>query len=52
MPNQIKPDFEQIIYNYITDYPTHGPVRIANELGNKGVSISPSGIYNVFKKRG
>ena len=25
MPNQIKPKYEMIIYNYITDYPTHGP---------------------------
>jgi len=32
MPNQIKPDFEAIIYNYIVNYPTHGPRRIAYEL--------------------
>jgi len=32
MPNQIRPEFEQIIYNYIIDYPTHGPRRIADEL--------------------
>jgi len=25
MPNQIKPDKQQIIYNYIVNYPTHGP---------------------------
>ena len=32
MPNQIKPEYETIIYNYITDYPTYGPRRIAYEL--------------------
>ena len=32
MSNQIKSEYEVIIYNYITDYPTHGPRRIAYEL--------------------
>ena len=32
MPNQIKPDKEKIILNYIVNYPTHGPRRMANEL--------------------
>jgi hypothetical protein len=27
MPNQIKPDKEKIILNYIIEYPTHGPRR-------------------------
>jgi len=52
MPNQIKPDKEQIIYNYIVNYPTHGPGRIANELAIGGLIISPSGIYNVLKRKG
>ena len=52
MPNQIKPEYEKIIYNYIIDYPTHGPARIANELAIQGVSISPSGVYNVLKRKG
>lgn len=39
MPNQIKPDLEEIIYNYIIDYPTHGPRRIANELKIQGIII-------------
>jgi len=32
VPNQIKPDKEKVILNYIINYPTHGPKRIANEL--------------------
>ena len=28
MPNQIKPDKEKIILNYIIEYPTHRPRRI------------------------
>jgi len=52
MPNQIKPDFEQIIYNYIIDYPTHGPRRISNELKTQGIIISETGIYNVLVRKG
>ena len=51
MPNQIKPDKEQIIYSYIMNYPTHGPGRIANELKEQGIIISPAGVYNVLKRK-
>lgn len=52
MPNKIRPDIELIIYNYIRDYPTHGPRRIANELKIQGITISETGIYNVLKRKG
>jgi len=48
MGNQIKPDKEKIILNYIIDYPTHEPRRIANELRQQGIRISESGIYDVL----
>jgi len=51
MPNQIKPDKEKIILNYIIDYPTHGPRRIANELRQQDVTISKTGIYNVLCRK-
>jgi len=52
MPNQIKPDLETIIYNYIIEYPTHGPRRIAYELRIQGIAISETGVYHVLKRRG
>lgn len=52
MPNQIKPEYETIIYNYIIDYPTHGPRRIAYELKIQGITISETGVYHVLKRRG
>jgi transposase InsO family protein len=52
MPNKIRPDIELIIYNYIGDYPTHGPRRISNELKAEGITISESGIYNVLRRGG
>ncbi len=52
MPNKIRPDIELIIYNYIRDYPTHGPRRISNELKAQGITISETGIYNVLRRGG
>jgi len=51
MPNQIKPDKEKIILNYIIDYPTHGPRRIANELRQQNIIISDTGVYNVLCRK-
>ena len=51
IPNQIKPDKEKIILNYIIDYPTHGPRRIANELKQQGMTISDTGVYNVLCRK-
>jgi transposase InsO family protein len=51
MPNQIKPDFEAIILNYILNYPTHGPRRISNELRQQNIIISETGIYNVLRRK-
>ncbi|MDD5014493.1 MAG: helix-turn-helix domain-containing protein, partial [Atribacterota bacterium] len=50
MPNQKKPDREKIILNYIIEYPTHGPRRIANELRQQG-NISETGIYHVLCRK-
>ena len=51
MPNQIKPEYETIIYNYIIDYPTHGPRRIAYELKVQGILISKTGVYLYYEER-
>jgi transposase InsO family protein len=51
MPNQIKPDKEQIILNYIIAYPTHGPRRMANELKQQGITISDTGVYHVLCRK-
>ncbi len=51
MPNQIKPDKEKIILNYIINYPTHGPKRIANELKQQGIAISRYRSLQGLKKK-
>jgi len=50
IPNKIKSDFEAIILNYILNYPTHGPRRIAYELKIQVIIISETGIYHVLKR--
>jgi transposase len=50
MPNQVKPDFEQIILNYIVDYPTRGPRRISHELKVQEITISETGVYHVLRR--
>jgi len=52
MPNQVKPEYETIIENYIIDYPTHGPRRIANELKAQGIMISETGVYHLLRRKG
>ena len=51
MPNQIKPDKEQIIPNYIIAYPTHGSRRVANELRQQNIMISDTGVYKVLYRK-
>ena len=38
MPNQIKKEIEKEILDYVREYPTHRPERIANELKRKTIS--------------
>ena len=51
MHNQIKPDFEVIIDNYITEYPTHWPRRISDELKVQSITISETGVSCTKKSK-
>jgi len=52
LPNQIKPDKEEIILNYILAYHTQEPRRITSELNQQGVKISEPGVYHNLRRRG
>ncbi len=55
MPNQISPVAEQAILDYISVWPTHGPRRIAQQLGQPewgGHLISTWGVYKTLRRRG
>jgi len=51
MPNQLNKDKEKIIFNYIIEYPTHGPRRISNELSQQEIKVSETGVYNVLRRK-
>jgi transposase InsO family protein len=50
MPNQTPLDVAMTILDYIERNPSHGPVRIADELRQTGVSVNPSAVYNVLRR--
>jgi transposase InsO family protein len=49
MPNSTRSDIVDRILKFIKDYPTYGPARIANEIGN---IVCPATVYNILRKRG
>jgi len=46
--NRVDSDVEEAILQYSLEYPTHGQVRVANELRKKGFDISAGGIRSVW----
>lgn len=50
MPNITPLDVEMRILEYSEQSPSHGPVRIADELHKTGVLVKASAVYNVLKR--
>ena len=46
--NRVETDVEEAILQYSLEYPTHGQVRVANELRKKGFDISAGGVRSVW----
>src|SRR5882672_769830 len=40
MANRLSPEIEQMILDYSLEFPTHGQVRVANELKSRGTMVS------------
>ena len=49
MPNRTRSDIVDKILAFIKIYPTYGPTRIANEIGNM---VCPATVYNILRRRG
>ena len=47
MPNSTKKDAVDKILAFIKRYPTYGPARIANEIGN---IVCPATVYNILRR--
>lgn len=50
--NRVAPEIEERVLQYALEYPTHGQVRVANELKKAGIIISPGGIRSIWVRHG
>ena len=49
-PNRVSEEIEQTILQYVLDFPTHGCVRVANQLRLQEISISSGGVRGVWQR--
>ncbi len=49
-PNRVAPEIEQAILDYSLTHPTHGPLRVAQELSLRGVTVSSGGVRGVWSR--
>lgn len=49
-PNRVDETVEKAILEYSLAYPTHGPLRVAQQLALKGIQVSTSGIRGVWTR--
>jgi transposase InsO family protein len=50
--NRVDEQVEERILAYSLEWPTHGQVRVSNELKQKGIIVSPGGIRGVWLRHG
>ncbi len=48
-PNRVAPEIEQAILDYSLTRPTHGPLRVAQELALQGINVSAGGVRGVWQ---
>lgn len=46
--NRCAPEVEKAVLDYALEYPTHGQVRVSNELKRKETNISPGGVRSIW----
>jgi transposase InsO family protein len=46
--NRVAPEIEDKVLEYSLQYPTHGQVRVANELKKQGVILSAGGVRSIW----
>lgn len=49
-PNRVPQEVEDAILAYSLDYPTHGPLRVAQSLALRGVQVSSGGVRGVWQR--
>ena len=51
-PNRVAPEIEQALLEHCLEHPSHGALRVAQELMLKGVQISSGGVRGVWSRHG
>jgi transposase-like protein len=46
--NRVAPEIERRVLEYSLEYPTHGQVRVANELKRQGIPVSAGGVRGIW----
>jgi transposase InsO family protein len=46
--NRVPESIEQRVLDYALEFPTHGQARVANELKQEGVILSPGGVRSIW----
>ena len=49
--NRVAPEIEQKVLDYSLEFPTHGQVRVSNELLKRGIQVSAGGIRSIWVRR-
>lgn len=50
--NRVAPEVETKVLEYSLQYPTHGQVRVENELKQKGIQVSAGGVRGIWIRHG
>jgi len=50
--NRVAPEIEQKVLDYSLEFPTHGQVRVSNELKKQGIQVSAGGIRSIWVRHG
>ena len=49
-PNRVSDEIETAVLDHSLSFPTHGPVRVAQELALKGLQVSSGGVRGVWSR--
>lgn len=49
-PNRVSEEVEQAVLDYALKHPTHGCLRVAQDLALSGVNVSPGGVRGVWSR--
>ena len=49
-PNRVEPHVEEVILEYCLRHPTHGPLRVSQQLALQGIQVSSGGVRGVWSR--